>query len=69
MKEGPTLVIAEKPSTAKSIARALAAISGNAPRAVKGRGLIYYELIVNGRLHIVSPAVGHLYGIHQKGSG
>jgi len=69
LKDGPTLVIAEKPSTAKSIAKALAAVSGNAPRAVKGKGLIYYELIVNGRLHIVSPAVGHLYGIHQKGSG
>jgi len=69
VQDGPTLVIAEKPSTARSIARALATMSGKAPRTVRARGVTYYELDLNGKLHIVSPAAGHLYGIHQKGSG
>ncbi len=67
--DGPTLVIAEKPSTARSIARALAAISNTKPESKKKRNIAYYEVFVEDRLHIVTPAAGHLYGIAQSSSG
>ena len=52
---GKTLIIAEKPSVAGDIARALSGM-----RPVKGqRGVDYYE----GDSHIVSSAVGHLLEI------
>ncbi len=69
MEEGATLVIAEKPSSARSIATALASISGERPRSKNFRGVKFYEVNVQGRLHIVAPALGHLYGIAQRGSG
>ena len=69
MQEGPTLVIAEKPSTARSLARALATISGCKPSIMKRESIRYYEVMVKGKLHIISPAAGHLFGLAQKGPG
>ncbi len=69
MQEGATLVIAEKPSSARSIATALASISGTKPKQRNFRGVKFYEVEVDGEPHIVAPALGHLYGIAQKGSG
>jgi DNA topoisomerase-1 len=67
--DGPTLVIAEKPSTARSIAKALASISGDKPVHKKRANVTYHEVYVRGKLHIISPAAGHLYGIGQISKG
>ncbi|MBU7005074.1 MAG: DNA topoisomerase I, partial [Theionarchaea archaeon] len=67
--DGPTLVIAEKPSTARSIAKALASISGDRPIQRKRGNITYHEVYVRGQLHIISPAAGHLYGLAQKSTG
>ncbi len=69
MEEGPTLVIAEKPSTARSIAKAFATISGEKPTIRSSGKVRYYEVRVEGKQYVVSPAAGHLFGIAQKSSG
>ncbi len=69
VKQGATLVIAEKPSTARIIARALAAIAGEDPRTQRRGGIAYYEVSLGEETCIVAPAAGHLYGIAQRGSG
>jgi len=69
LEDGPVLVIAEKPSTARSIAKALGSISGEKPVSKKRGKVTYHEVEVRGQLHVVAPAAGHLFGIAQKTTG
>ncbi len=69
MNNDSTLIIAEKPSTAKSLARALGTLSKNKMETKKKRDINYYEVTVDDQRHVICPAAGHLYGISQKGSG
>ncbi|MBI4181597.1 MAG: DNA topoisomerase I [Candidatus Aenigmarchaeota archaeon] len=62
----PTLIIAEKPSSAQKIAEALAE---GGPRLRKGGGVAYYEITRGGEELIVAPAVGHLFALDQKEKG
>lgn len=56
-----TLIIAEKPTSAKRIAEALAE-DGRPEKRVK-RGVAYYVFFRDGEKHCVVPSVGHLYGL------
>jgi DNA topoisomerase-1 len=59
-EEGYTLIIAEKPKAAKSIAYA---ISVN-PSQCKYHGVPYWMINNNGRRIIVAPVAGHLFGLN-----
>lgn len=44
-------------------------MSNSKPTARKTGKVTYYEVQVEDRIYVVSPAAGHLYGIAQKGKG
>ncbi|NYZ77872.1 DNA topoisomerase I [Candidatus Micrarchaeota archaeon] len=56
-----TLIIAEKPNSARKIAEALA--EGGVKQVKTGKQACYYELERHGKKITVAPAVGHLYGL------
>ena len=60
-----TLIIAEKPSAAKSIADALA---DGKPKKL-GDKAAWYEFTRDGKDFVTVPAVGHLFTLKQKGKG
>jgi DNA topoisomerase I len=63
-----TLIIAEKPSAAKSIAQALS----DGPvktHSREGEKAEYYEFVRDDKDFMVVPAVGHLFTLKQKGKG
>jgi len=62
-----TIIIAEKPDAAERLALALA--DGKPKKKASNQGVSYYEFERNGKKHIVVAAVGHLFGLKQKGSG
>lgn len=64
--EKSTLIIAEKPKSAEKIASAL---SGDEMKKGKEGKAVWYEFDLNGKPHIVVPAVGHLFGLKQEGKG
>ncbi len=64
MPDNYTLVICEKPKAAMRIAYALAEIAP-VKRAIAG--VPYWEINRNGKKFIVVSAVGHLFGLAQKG--
>ena len=57
-----TLVITEKPSSAKKIAEAL---SDSKVLKKNHKGVPYYEISHHGEDLVVVPAVGHLYGLNE----
>jgi len=64
---GYTLIIAEKPTAAERIAKALDE-RGN-PKSYDKDGVRYYRAIRDGRELVIVPAIGHLFSVSQKGSG
>lgn len=60
-----TLVIAEKPSSAEKIARAL----GDKVKEIEENGCKYYFVKRGKKTVFIVPAVGHLFGVKQKGRG
>ena len=56
------LIISEKPQAAQKIAEAL----GSAQKLREG-GVNYYQVTRNGKNILVASAVGHLYGLGEKG--
>ncbi|MEM4554288.1 MAG: DNA topoisomerase I [Candidatus Anstonellaceae archaeon] len=58
------LVICEKPNAAEKVAYAL-----GKPRLKKYGSVKYWEVENEGQHIVVVPAVGHLYGLKQKGTG
>ncbi len=62
-----TIIIAEKPDAAERLALALA--EGKPKKKASNQGVSYYEFERHGKKHIVVAAVGHLFGLKQKGSG
>ncbi|HUS77372.1 MAG TPA: DNA topoisomerase I [Patescibacteria group bacterium] len=62
---GRILVISEKPSAARRLAQALD--EGNTPLARREGKVIYYVARREGNELVVVSALGHLYGIAQKG--
>ncbi|MEM3500248.1 MAG: DNA topoisomerase I [Candidatus Woesearchaeota archaeon] len=62
--EGYELIITEKPKVAARIANALA--EGTVKRISEG-GVPYYEIERGGRKILVGCAVGHLFGLMEKG--
>ncbi len=56
------LIISEKPQAAQKIAEAL----GSAKK-LKESGVNYYQVTRNGKNILVASAVGHLYGLGEKG--
>ncbi len=63
-----TLIVAEKPSAAKSIAEALGD-GGVKTHNGQGEKNFYYEFRKDNKTFIVAPAVGHLFTLKQKGKG
>jgi DNA topoisomerase-1 len=61
-----SLIISEKPSTAKRIAFSLA---DGQPKTVKKRGAYWFEFKRKGKEYKVVPAVGHLFVLDEKNSG
>jgi len=61
-----TLIISEKPDSAFRIAQAIA---DKKPKAIERNGVDYYEFTVNGKKHICTPAVGHLFVLDAKKLG
>lgn len=53
-----TLIIAEKPDSARKISESIA---DDKPKVIEKRGVTYYEFTVNGKKHVCVPAVGHLF--------
>jgi len=53
-----TLIIAEKPDTARRIAEAIA---DGKPKSTEKHGVIYYEFTINKKRYICVPTVGHLF--------
>lgn len=60
------LIICEKPSAAAKVAEALA---DRKPAKKSNKKVPYYELTHEGQEIIVGSAVGHLFGLKQKGKG
>ncbi|MBI4174136.1 MAG: DNA topoisomerase I [Candidatus Aenigmarchaeota archaeon] len=60
-----TLVLTEKPTSAKAIAEALA--EGKPKKA--GEKAAWYEFQRDGKQFVTVPAVGHLFTLKQKGKG
>jgi DNA topoisomerase-1 len=58
------LIISEKPQAAQKIAEALA---DNGAKKLKEKGVNYYSLTHEGKQIRVASAVGHLYGLGEKG--
>ena len=58
------LIISEKPQAAEKIAMAL---GDKAPTKIKEKGVNIYSLTHNGKQIRVASAVGHLYGLGEKG--
>jgi len=63
MAKNCELLIAEKPTSAKKIAEALA---DTKPIKHLNQKIAYYELTHNGKKIFVACAVGHLYGLKEK---
>ncbi len=63
MEKQYELLIAEKPTSAKKIAEALA---DTKPVEQQNEKVPYYELIHNGKRLIIASAIGHLYGLNEK---
>jgi len=61
-----TLIIAEKPSASEKIANALAE---DEIKKIKDNDSVYYKIKRNGEEIFIVPAVGHLFGLKQKGKG
>ncbi len=59
------LIITEKPKTAQKIAESLA---DKKPKKETYQGIAYYRLNRGGKEIVVGSAVGHLFGLFQKGS-
>ena len=57
------LLVAEKPTSAKKIAEALA---DTKPKKFVNQKIAYYELTHNNKDIVVACAVGHLYGLKEK---
>lgn len=66
MGQGHILVIAEKPRSAEKIAQAL---SDGAAEKRGSKRAYWFEFSVNGKHHVVAPAVGHLFTLRQSGKG
>lgn len=64
---GYTLIIAEKPSAAERIAKALD--EKGKPEVYEENGIHYYKAIRDKRELIIVPAIGHLFSVSQKGGG
>ena len=63
---GYTLIIAEKPVAAATIARAL---SESEIRVLESDGVKYYEITRDGKRYLVAPAAGHLFTLKQVERG
>ncbi len=63
---GYGLIIAEKPKAAAKIAEAL---GGRSARKCSFYGVPYWVLRLDGRLYVVAPAAGHLYGLYTEERG
>jgi DNA topoisomerase-1 len=61
-----TLIITEKPTAAKTIAKALA--EGEVKEYEKN-GAKYYEIIRDKKKFVIAPAAGHLFMLKQKSKG
>lgn len=61
------VIIAEKPDAMERIAKALA--EKGLKKRISGYKVDYYEFERNGKKHIALSAVGHLFGLKQKGRG
>jgi len=61
-----TLIISEKPSASEKIAKAL---SDGYMKKIDKNGAFYFEIERNSKKFFVVPAVGHLFGLKQKGKG
>lgn len=61
-----TLIISEKPSASEKIAEAL---TDGYIKKVENKGAFYFEIERNSKKYFVVPAVGHLFGLKQKGKG
>jgi DNA topoisomerase-1 len=61
------VIIAEKPDAMEHIARALA--EKNLKRKTSRYKVDYYEFERDGKKHVAVSAVGHLFGLKQKGKG
>ncbi len=60
---GYILILAEKPTAAQKIAKALA---DDKPKKVVKNGAYYFEFTRNGKKHVCVPAVGHLFVLDTK---
>jgi len=60
-------MIAEKPTAAKAIAKALA--EKNLEEKITEEGVRWYEFTRNNKRHIIVAAVGHLFTLKQKKRG
>ncbi len=63
-----TLIISEKPTSAKAIAEALSD-SKPAKKGVEGERAFWYEFSNNGNKFVCVPAVGHLFTLKQSDKG
>ncbi|MEM5826201.1 MAG: DNA topoisomerase I [Candidatus Aenigmatarchaeota archaeon] len=61
-----TLIITEKPTAAKTLAKALA--EGEV-KEFDNNGVKYYEISREGKKFVVAPAAGHLFMLKQKSKG
>ncbi|KSW11930.1 DNA topoisomerase III [Pyrodictium occultum] len=61
MGRGYVLVVAEKPKAARKIAEALA--DGSGARLCRSGRIPFWMVYWAGRLHVIAPAAGHLYGL------
>ncbi|MFH1105751.1 MAG: DNA topoisomerase I, partial [Candidatus Aenigmatarchaeota archaeon] len=67
MTEKYTLIIAEKPQSAKRIAQSLA--DGKVQDNKTVDGVPFYAITRDGKSIMVAPAVGHLFGLKQSSKG
>lgn len=58
------LIVSEKPQAAQKIA---AALSDSAPKKKRTHNVNYFEITHQGKPIVVASAVGHLYGLGEKG--
>jgi len=61
-----TLIITEKPTAAKTIAKALA---DSEIKEYEKNGAKYYEITREGKKFVIAPAAGHLFMLKQKSKG
>ncbi|MBS7248185.1 MAG: DNA topoisomerase I [Candidatus Jordarchaeales archaeon] len=62
-----TLIIAEKPSAAERIAKALD--ENGKPEVYEENGVRYYKATRDKTKLVIVPAIGHLFSVSQKGGG